>query len=237
MRSRLAETPEFQRVIATRSAQKARLTDIWHRYRFEALGIAGLTAVGSASFYLIMVFLPIFSSRSLGISMSDAQIATIVNSLIQILVCLLGGWLSDRHGRRAILLPAVLAYALICYPLFSYLIHYPSFISLLLVQGTVGLVLGFISGPFPAAISELLPTEIRSSGLGIIYNIIGAVFGGLGPFIMTSLVAMTDDKASPAYWALLTGIIGATAVLLLGKVARREPAAARPHAEEKAVLG
>ena len=136
MRSRLAETPEFQRLLETKAArEKARLGDILRRYRFEAIGIAGLTAVGSASFYLIMIFLPIFSACSLGISMSDAQIATIINSLVQIVVCLLGGWLSDRDGRRAILLPATLCYALICYPLFSYLIEHPSFTSLLLVQG------------------------------------------------------------------------------------------------------
>jgi MHS family proline/betaine transporter-like MFS transporter len=169
--------------------------------------------------------------------MNDAQIATIVNSLAQIAVCLLGGWLSDRVGRRAVLMPAILCYAAISYPLFAYFIGSPSFASLLLVQGVIGLLLGFISGPLPAAIAELIPTEIRSSALGIIYNVIGAIFGGLGPFLITSLIAITGDKASPAYWALFTGLIGAAGVLCLSRVKGGPRDAATAAPEEEVAVG
>jgi MFS family permease len=213
MRSKLAESPEFIDYIR-KSGRPARtpLRDVFHRYPWQALCMAGIVVIGSASFYLFLVFLPIYSARELKIGMENAQIATLIGCLVQIPTLFLSAWLADRYGRRIVLLPASIAYVVLSYPLLSYLIHEPGFTSFLIVQCAANVLLGLLSGPLPAMLSELFPTEIRSSGIGIIYNLTGAIFGGLGPFFITSLTHATGDKLSPAYWALITGIIGAVAI-------------------------
>lgn len=218
MRARMAESPEFTRYAAREGARRMPLVDVFRDYPRQVLVMAGLVAIGAASFYLILIFMPIYSARALKVPMVDAQIAAVVGCLVQIPTNFFAGWLSDRVGRRAVLAPAAIVYAVVCYPLFSYLIGSPSFGSLLVVEIIGNLLLGFISGPLPAAMSELLPAAVRASGIGIVYNVVGAIFGGLGPFLITSMIAATGDRASPAYWALLTGVIGAVAAYSLRAV-------------------
>jgi MHS family proline/betaine transporter-like MFS transporter len=214
MRVKMAESPEFSRAAERRGATKHHpIREAFQTYRREMLCMAGLIVIGSASFYLVLVFMPIYATQRLGIPLRDAQISTIISALVQSVICLYAGALSDRRGRAAVLLPASLAYAALCYPLFAYLIAHPSFGALLTVQLAAGVVLGFVHGPMPVALSELLPARVRSTGIGIAYNTVGAIFGGLGPFLITLLVSTTGDSASPAYWALFTGLIGAAAVL------------------------
>ncbi|WP_321885774.1 MFS transporter [Burkholderia cenocepacia] len=220
MRTRLAESPEFEAFLRSqgRPAQ-APLREVVAKHRSALACGAGVVLIGTSAFYLIMIYLPIFAARRLGIGMEAAQLATILCCVLQFGVCLWAGHLSDRYGRRAIMLPACVAYALFAYPLFERLITTPSFINLLIAQGVTNLFLGFISGPMPAALSELFPVEIRSSGVGLVYNVVGAVFGGLSPAIITWLIVVTGDNASPAWWALVTGLIGAIATFYLRLIA------------------
>lgn len=81
----------------------------------------------------------------------------------------------------------------------------------------INILVGLLSGPMPAALAELYPTQVRSSGVGLIYNLVGAVFGGLGPLIITWLIATTGNRASPAYWAMATRLVGIVAILSLRK--------------------
>lgn len=226
MRSRMAESPEFARIVATQGGPaKTPLRDVFRRYPWEALCMAGLIVIGAAGFYLILIFMPIYAARQLGIGMLNSQIATVFGCVVQFVFIFLSAHLSDRYGRRAVLMPVTVVYVLATYPLFACLINHPSFMTLLVVQGIANGLLGSLSGPLPATLSELFPTQIRSSGIGIVYNVVGAIFGGLGPFLITTLLGVTGDKASPAYWAAATGVVGLAAVYCL-KYVRAEGRAA-----------
>ncbi len=227
MRSRLVDSPEFTQYVQREGGpEKTPLRVVLRRFRRESLSGAGLVLIGTASFYLILVYLPLYAARELHISMKDAQISTVICCAVQFFICLGAGALSDRYGRRAVLLPAAIVYVLICYPLFAQLINHPSFLTLLAAQLPINILVGMISGPMPAALAEIYPTQVRASGIGLIYNLVGAAFGGLSPFIITSLIAVTGDRASPAYWAMSTGVIGIIAILSL----RKGPAPAEEHA-------
>jgi len=230
MRSRMAESPEFARIVTLQGGPaKTPLRDVFQRYPWEALCMAGLIVIGSAGFYLILIFLPIYAARQLGIGMLESQIATIFGCLVQLVFIFLSARLSDRHGRRVILMPAAIAYVIVIYPLFAYLIDHPSFTTLIVVQAIANILLGSLSGPLPAALSELFPAKIRSSGIGIVYNAVGAIFGGLGPFFITTLLSITGDKASPAYWAAFTGVVGLIAVYCM-KYVRTDATVGAPQA-------
>ncbi|MDR6575874.1 MFS transporter [Pseudomonas extremaustralis] len=216
MRAKMAESPAFLNLKKTvRQTAKPSLNNVLRDYRWEVMCTAGISAIGAGAFYLIMIFLPIYAGRELGFSREDAQLSVIVSCFVQFFACLGAGALSDRIGIRRVMLTAAMGYMVMAYPLFIYLIGHPTLGVLLVVQALLSLLLGFISGPLPAALSGLFPTEIRSSGIGIIYNLIGAIFGGLGPFLVTTMISFSGDLASPAYWAVLTGILGCGALYCL----------------------
>jgi MHS family proline/betaine transporter-like MFS transporter len=81
----------------------------------------------------------------------------------------------------------------------------------IIVELVAALLLGAMTGPMPSVISGLLPVGVRSSGIGLVFNLVGAIFGGLGPFLITAYVGMTGDLAGPAWWALLTALVGVVA--------------------------
>lgn len=230
MRARMAESPEFERLLESREIARAPLREAIARFPSELLGMAGLIVISSAALYTIIIFLPLYAVRELGLAQAEAQLSTIVATSIEALVILAAGRLADRIGVLQLLAPACLLYTIAVYPLFVHLVSAPSFTTLVVVQTAAAMLLGMISGPLPLALSTLLPPSVRSTGVGLVYNLVGAVFGGLGPLIVTALVAATGDKAAPAWWAAGTGAIGAIAALALwiaksdhrSRIARRE---------------
>ena len=215
MRAHMSESPEFIATAARPREKKLHLTEMFRQYPAELLCIAGIVVISSAALYMILVFMPVYAVRELGLSTRDVQLTTILCAIVEAPIILLAGALADRVGRLQIMVPAAIAYALVSFPLFSHLIASPSTMAFIVAQLVSVTILGFFTGPMPSAMSELLPTEVRTSGIGIVFNCVGAIFGGLGPFLITAIVGLTGDKAGPAYWAALTGSIGAIAVIVM----------------------
>ena len=221
MRRRMDESPVFRRLAEAHRTARAPLREIFARYPRELLGMAGLIVISSAALYLIIIFLPLYAARELGIPASETQASTIIATSVEAVIILAAGRLADRAGALPVLAVGSAAYALAAWPLFAALVAAPSFGSLVAVQLAAAVLLGVISAPLPYAMSQLLPAEVRTTGVGLIYNAVGAVFGGLGPLIVTALVAMTGDKAAPAWWAAATGVVGAIAAFWLWRGARK----------------
>lgn len=215
IRSRMRESPAFEALARQHERSDAPLRTVLGGYPRELLGMAGLIVISSAALYLIVIFLPLFAVRELGISQTHAYLATIIATSAEALVILAMGRWADRVGALPVLAVGSLAYAALAYPLFAWLVAGPSFARLVLVQLGAAALLGIISAPLPLALSQLLPAKVRTTGVGLIYNLVGAVFGGLGPLIITGLIAATGDRTAPAWWAAGTGIVGAAAALAL----------------------
>jgi MHS family proline/betaine transporter-like MFS transporter len=215
IRSRMAESPEFAALAKTNKRNEAPLRTVLAEFPHELLGMAGLIVISSAALYLILIFLPLFAVRELGIAQTDAYVSTIVATVLEAGVILTAARWADRRGALPVLAVGCLAYAACAYPLFAWLVAEPSFLRLVLVQTGAAMLLGVISAPLPLALSQLLPAQVRTTGVGLIYNLVGAVFGGLGPLIVTALIAATGDLSAPAWWAVGTGLVGAVAALAL----------------------
>jgi nitrate/nitrite transporter NarK len=109
--------------------------------------MAGLIVISSATLYLIIIFLPLYAVRELGLGQTPAQVSTIIATSVEAAVILSAGWLADRIGALRLLAPACLAYALAAYPLFAHLVAEPTFANLVMVQTGAAVLLGLISGP------------------------------------------------------------------------------------------
>jgi MHS family proline/betaine transporter-like MFS transporter len=95
-------------------------------------------------------------------------------------------------------------------------------------QLAASICLGLLSGPFPAAISEILPVALRASGVGTVYMIVGAVFGGLSPVLIFLFIHASGDVSAPAYWTLGTAAIGMISLLFLPRQETEASAASLP---------
>lgn len=160
----------------------------------------GLVVGGTVATYVNISYLPTYATTYLGLDMSDAFTALGIAIMVTIILIPIFGSLSDRIGRRPILLSSSFIYLLIVYPLFSWLCHDPTLPKLMVVEMSCCMLLGAYFGVFAAAVAELFPMAIRSSGLGISYNLTVMIFGGFAQFIVTWLIEVLHSPIAIAYY-------------------------------------
>ncbi|MGC2780346.1 MAG: MFS transporter [Bradyrhizobium sp.] len=231
LRSNVDETPEFQRYLQSKQKPaNTPLAELFTRHLRElAVGFC-IVVMGTVSYYVMLLYIPIYAVRQLGIPMSGAQLSSVLSTALIVVFCPLAGSLSDRVGRRIVVLPATIVYAAVVWLTVQHLLAEPSLGRLILAQMVTSLVMAFIWGPTPVLLMELFPVGIRSTGAGLIYNAAVALFGGLAPFAITWLIAATGDKMSPVYYVVISAAVGVLGLLLLR--VRRADAATTPVSAE-----
>ena len=168
----------------------------------------GLVICGTISYYVVLVYMPTFAKTQLGMSMSDAFTAQIFG-----LVCLTAaipvfGAMSDRIGRKPILMAATIAYFVLLYPMFAWVHAEPGLLRLAIMQGVLCTLVGVYFGPISTAIAEQFPTGVRSTGLAVAYNFAVMLFGGFAQFIVTWLMRETGSPLAPAYYVMFGAVVG-----------------------------
>jgi len=237
LRLKLEETPSFERV---EKATSASAVDSPPEAQREALGsapgpapavvsrpsAAELTrtiALGigrlmgwSAAGYTFLVVMPSYLQTSLNATFQQALLATVLANVGFALTILPAGLLSDRVGRRAVMVTGVMLILLLALPLLN-LLQNPD--GALLVKALAvllaGAAVGLIAGPGPAMLSEMFPTTVRYTGLGLSYSLSNAVFAGSAGLIITALIKRTSNLDIPAYYVMITCAISAVALLTL----------------------
>jgi MFS transporter, MHS family, proline/betaine transporter len=166
----------------------------------ELLVCIGLYSGGTISFYVILLYMPTFATTQLHLPLGEALAAQSICLGWFALLVPLSGALSDRIGRKPILLAAFLPYLGLAYPLFAWVHANPSFTNLLIMQGVLCSFLGAFFGPFATVLAEQFPVHIRSTAIGIISNVAATVFGGFAPFYVTWLIAATGSPIAPVFY-------------------------------------
>ncbi|MBN3756283.1 MFS transporter [Paraburkholderia sp. Tr-20389] len=229
IRSTVDESPEFLAYANEVRHGKIKpvntpIRTVFRDYPRAMLGSIGMAVVGTVSAYVFVFFLPIFAKKQLGMSAADVNLSTFIGTAIILVFCPLAGYLSDRYGRKAVLLPAIAAYGIASYVLFRQLVNVPTLSSLLALQIGVSCFMSFFWGPTPIVLTEVFPVSVRSTGASVTYNLAVLVFGGLAPFVNTWLVKVTGSNLAPIYYVQVSVAIGMVGVLLLPSTARRTSA-------------
>jgi MHS family citrate/tricarballylate:H+ symporter-like MFS transporter len=125
------------------------------------------------------------------------------------------GSLSDRIGRRPILIGFTVLTLLTAYPVLNWLVAEPTFAKMLEAELWLSFLYGSYNGAMVVALTEVMPVNVRTAGFSLAYSLATAIFGGFTPAVSTWLIELTHDKAAPGYWMSAAAASGLIATLLL----------------------
>ena len=212
LRQKVDESPEFQAYLtemAARAQPKKQTTlgELFANHPRELIASFCLIAAGTAINYVNGVFLPAYAVSELKLPLLNAQIGLLVVFLVIAVTVVLFGALSDRIGRRMVIVPTLIVYSVLFYVMLQRLVAAPTTANLMELQ-LIGIMLAALAGPMPAFMTEIFPVGVRSTGASLMYNFAVMLFGGLAPFINTWLVQSTGNKAAPVYYIFFAAAVG-----------------------------
>ena len=220
LRSSLAETEEFLERKRRRSQtdESQRTRDVWRtlaaNWRLIILGMM-LSTTTTVTFYLITAYMPTFGTAVLHLSTGESMMVTLCVGVSNLVLLPLMGALSDRVGRRPLLISASLAALVTAYPALFWLAMQPSFDRLLVVALWLSAIFGSYNGAMVVFLTEIMPASVRASGFSLAYSLATGVFGGFTPTVSTWLIHATGNRAAPGWWLSFAALMGLTATLLL----------------------
>jgi MFS family permease len=158
-------------------------------------------------------YLNIFATHTLGLPPAQAFGAVAVAGTCGMIFNPLGGWLSDRLGRKPVMLAA---YGLLCAvgpPCFLMMSHFRTPPALYAATALMAMLLAIGLPAIMSSLAESLPQQMRSGGIGIIYAVTISVFGGTASFAVAWLTEVTASPLAPA-WYMSAALLLAVAAMI-----------------------
>jgi len=215
LRRHMPETLHHQPPVAANSG----VTGL--RNRRGTIVLAVLLILGGTVSTYLGTYMTTYAITTLKLPASVAMGATIALGVTSLLFGLLGGWLSDRFGRRPTMFWPRLAAAVLTVPAFALLVAQPGPAMLFAVSGLLSALTGVSAAASLVAIPELLPRGIRATGMSIAYAIGVSLFGGTTQFIVAWLAGSTGNPIAPAWYCAAASVVTAVAMLLVPETRQR----------------
>jgi len=218
IRVHLEDSPHYRAMAEasrSRTQQRTPLRDLLANHR-RALAIAfGVASLNAVAFYLLLSYMPTYLSAELGVDETASFFASTIALSVYIVSIFVMGHVSDRFGRRRMLILASVLFVVLSVPLFA-LLGAGVIWLIVLVEIVFGILLTINDGTLATFLAESFPTSVRYTGFALAFNSANALLGGTAPFVATSLIAITGSTAAPA-WYLTIIAIGALGAMLSSK--------------------
>jgi metabolite-proton symporter len=218
IRRSLAETEEF---LARKHHPSTReiLRSLISNWSIVLVGMM-LVTMTTVSFYMITAYTPTFGHAVLHLQDNDNLVVTLCVGLSNLVWLPIMGALSDRIGRRPLLVTCTVLALITAYPSLLWLVRSPSFSRLLTVELWLSFLYASYNGAMVVFLTELMPAEVRASGFSLAYSLATAIFGGFTPAICTYLIHVTGNPAIPGLWLSFAAAAGLAAVLFSASISR-----------------
>jgi MHS family citrate/tricarballylate:H+ symporter-like MFS transporter len=219
LRRTLEETPEFLAMKKHPSASEVFASAIAN-WRIVILGMM-IAVLTTTTFYFVTVYTPTFGKNVLKLSTQDALLVTLLVAVTNFIWNPVGGAVSDRVGRKPVLLAIASLSLVTAYPALNWLVTNPSFGKMLVVEMMFSFYFGTYSGTMLGALVEIVPKHVRTTCFSLAFALAAALFGTFTPFASTWLIDKTGDKASPGYWLMFAAVLGIIAALTVYRGGRQ----------------
>lgn len=218
MRLRLEDTPQFKALESSGEVSNSPLRETLTQHWKPILLCGGFVIIQNVGFYIILTYMPTYLFNNLGFDRTTAFLATAITLLVEMACIPFVGSLSDRVGRKPLLIGSCVGFILLTYPAFL-LISQGGLLNAVLGQATLGVLHGLFIGTSMAALAELFPTRVRYGAFSIGYNISVAIFGGFAPFVATYLIFATGSTFAPAFLVIAAAVASLVPILIARETA------------------
>lgn len=185
------------------------LRNLFKNHRKTAVIAFGSCILNAVGFYAVLTFMPTYLETTLGYDATAASTITSVTLVAYIVMVFLSGKLSDKFGRKRMLLIAAASFVVLTVPMFM-LMGTMSFWAILGAQLVMNFLLCANDGSLPSYMIETFPTEVRYTGYAFVFSLANGLFGGSTSYIALSLTQLTGSPLAPAWY-----MVGIAAVALI----------------------
>lgn len=188
-----------------------------------ALVLAGMLMVVTTTvmFYMITAFTPTFGKTVLMMSDTQAFMVTLFVGISNLFWLPVMGALSDRIGRRPLLLTFTVLMIATAWPVLHWMVGSPSFAHLVEAELWLSFLYASYNGAMVVYLAEIMPAEVRAAGFSMAYSLATALFGGFTPAVSSYLIHATGDKAMPGAWLTFAAVCGLFGTLLIGRMVKQ----------------
>ncbi|MCI2422220.1 glycine betaine/L-proline transporter ProP [Saccharopolyspora sp. K220] len=212
LRLRLEETPAYSRMASSREDERGgEFRTIIVRWWRAMLLCIGLVLAFNVTNYMLTSYMPTYLSSVLGYRESHGLLLVLVVMVAMMVAITFVGRLSDRVGRRPVVLVGCGLLVVFAVPSFL-LVQMGGVLPVFAGVALQGLMLLCFNSTLPSTLPALFPTRVRYGGLSIAFNISVALFGGTTPLVSEALIAETGSKIIPAVLLVVAGLVGGVAM-------------------------
>jgi MFS transporter, MHS family, citrate/tricarballylate:H+ symporter len=213
LRRTLEETPEFL-AMKKHPTQSEVFASAAANWKIIVLGMM-IAVLTTTTFYFVTVYTPTFGRNVLKLSTQDALLVTLLVAVTNFVWNPVGGALSDRIGRKPVLIGIATLSLLTAYPALHWLVEAPTFGKMLAVEMMLSFYFGVYSGTMLGALVEVVPKHVRTTCFSLAFALAAGLFGTFTPLASTWLIDNTGDKASPGLWLMFAAVLGIVATLIV----------------------
>jgi len=211
---------EITRAAPAHEIEPPPLGRILHSQWRRILQIAGFKVLDAVGFYLVFVYATSYLVHVVGVPKRRALAINTISMGAALVLIPLFGMLSDKIGRKPLLLGGALGTAILAWPLFRMMQHQETFAVMMAGQLGFALLISMFAGPEAAAAAEAFQRHVRCSGVALSHNLCMALLGGTAPMVATYLIQRTQNDMSPPLYLMGAAVVSALFVLSLAETAR-----------------
>lgn len=219
LRLKLEDTPEFRKLEDAGRVAKAPLRESLVKNWQSMLKCVGLVLILNVAYYTVLTYLPTYLSDRLHIGDARALLMILSIYIGMMIVITFVGRLSDRVGRKPVLLAACIGFIVLAYPAFA-LMMAGGMASTIGGLAILGLLVVLLSGTMPATLPAIFPTRVRYGAFAISYNVSTSLFGGTAPLVITWLIVVTGNNFMPAFYLMGAAAIAIVPILMIRETAQ-----------------